>query len=51
LRLTYVYSTGQAAASAMWQAYKPDASKVGIDINLVGQTFDSIKARSGMTRN
>ena len=26
----------------MWQTYKSDASKAGIDINLVGQTFNTI---------
>ena len=42
LKLTYVYSTGVAATTAMWQTYKSDASKAGIDINLVGQTFNTI---------
>jgi peptide/nickel transport system substrate-binding protein len=42
LKLTFVYSTGQAAVTAMWQTYKSDASKAGIDINLVGQTFNTI---------
>jgi peptide/nickel transport system substrate-binding protein len=42
LKLTYTYSTGQAAVTAMWQAYKSDASRAGIDINLVGQTFNTI---------
>jgi peptide/nickel transport system substrate-binding protein len=42
LRLTYLYSTGQAAVTAMWQTYKSDASQAGIDINLVGETFNSI---------
>jgi peptide/nickel transport system substrate-binding protein len=46
LKLTYVYSTGVAAATAMWQAIKSDASQVGIDINLVGQTFNSIIGES-----
>ncbi len=42
LKLTFVYSTGQAAVTAMWQTFKSDASKAGIDINLVGQTFNTI---------
>jgi len=42
LKLTYLYSTGQAAVTAMWQTYKSDASKAGIDINLVGESFNSI---------
>ena len=46
LKLTYLYETGVAAAAATWQAYKSDASKVGIDINLVGQTFNTIIGES-----
>ena len=42
LKLTYVYSTGIAAATATWQAIKSDASSVGIDVNLVGQSFNTI---------
>ena len=42
LKITYVYSTGVAATTAMWQTYKSDASKAGIDINIVGQTFNTI---------
>ncbi len=42
LKLTFIYSTGQAATAEMWQTYKSDASKAGIDINLVGQTFNTI---------
>jgi peptide/nickel transport system substrate-binding protein len=42
LKLTYLYSTGQAAVTAMWQTYKSDASQAGIDVNLVGETFNSI---------
>jgi peptide/nickel transport system substrate-binding protein len=45
-KFTYVYSTGRAAAAAMWQTYKSDASQAGIDINLVGQTFTSIIGES-----
>ena len=42
LALTFVYSTGVAATTAMWQTYKSDASQAGIDINLVGQSFNTI---------
>ena len=30
----------------MWQVYKSDASKAGIDINLVGQSFNTIVGES-----
>ena len=30
------------SATAEWQTYKSDASKAGIDISLVGQTFNTI---------
>jgi peptide/nickel transport system substrate-binding protein len=43
---TYVYATGQASVTAQWQAYKSDASKAGIDITLVGQTFNTIIGES-----
>jgi peptide/nickel transport system substrate-binding protein len=46
LKLTYIYSTGNAAAAATWQAYKSDASTVGIDINIVGQSFNTIIGQS-----
>ncbi len=46
LKLTFVYSTGVAAATATWQAIKSDASKAGIDINLVGQSFNTIIGES-----
>jgi peptide/nickel transport system substrate-binding protein len=42
LKLTYVYSTGVASTTAMWQTYKSDASKAGININILGQTFNTI---------
>ena len=42
LALTFVYSTGVAATTAMWQTYKSDASQAGIDVNRVGQTFNTI---------
>ena len=46
LKLTYVYATGIAAQAETWQAYKSDASKVGIDINIVGQSFNTIVGES-----
>jgi peptide/nickel transport system substrate-binding protein len=45
-KFTFVYATGQAAVTAQWQAYKSDASQAGIDINLVGQTFNTIIGES-----
>ena len=42
LQLTVDYSTGVAASTATYQAYKSDASKAGIAINLVGQSFNTI---------
>ena len=35
-----------AATTATWQTYKSDASQAGIDINLVGQTFNTIIGES-----
>ena len=46
LKMTFVYSTGVAAATSMWQAIKSDASKAGIGINLVGQSFNTIIGES-----
>ena len=45
-KFTFNYSTGVAAATAMWQAIKSDASKAGITINLVGQSFNTIIGES-----
>jgi peptide/nickel transport system substrate-binding protein len=45
-KFTFVYSTGVAATTAMWQAIKSDASRAGIDINLVGQSFNTIIGES-----
>jgi peptide/nickel transport system substrate-binding protein len=39
---TLDYSTGQAAFTAEASIYKSDASKAGINVNVVGQTFDTI---------
>jgi peptide/nickel transport system substrate-binding protein len=46
MKMTFVYSTGQAAVTAMWETYKSDASQAGIDVVLQGQTFNSIIAES-----
>ena len=46
LKMTFVYSTGQAAVTAMWETYKSDASQAGIDVVLQGQTFNSIIGES-----
>ena len=46
LKFTFNYSTGIAAATATWQAIKSDASKAGIAINLVGQSFNTIIGES-----
>jgi peptide/nickel transport system substrate-binding protein len=46
LKLTFTYSTGNAAATAMWQAIKSEESSVGIDVTLVGQSFDTIIGES-----
>jgi peptide/nickel transport system substrate-binding protein len=46
LALTYDYATGVAATTAQWQTYKSDASQAGIDITLVGESFNSIIGQS-----
>jgi peptide/nickel transport system substrate-binding protein len=46
LKLTYIYATGIAAQAATWQAYKSDASQIGIDINIVGESFNTIIGQS-----
>jgi peptide/nickel transport system substrate-binding protein len=46
LKLTFIYSTGTAAVTAMWQTIKSDASKAGIDLNIVGQSFNTIIGES-----
>ena len=42
LKFTLDYSTGQAEFTAMAAIYKSDASQAGIDVNIVGQTFNTI---------
>jgi peptide/nickel transport system substrate-binding protein len=46
LKLTFIYATGIAAATATYQAIKSEESSVGIDVTLVGQTFNSIIGES-----
>jgi peptide/nickel transport system substrate-binding protein len=46
MKFTFLYQTGIAAATATWQAIKSDASKIGIDINLQGESFDTIIGQS-----
>ncbi len=45
-KFTFIYATGQASSTAAAEAYKSDASKAGIDINLVGETFNTIIGQS-----
>jgi peptide/nickel transport system substrate-binding protein len=45
-KFTYVYSSGSSSTTAQWQTYKSDASKAGISINLVSQTFNTIIGES-----
>jgi peptide/nickel transport system substrate-binding protein len=46
LKMTFVYSTGVAAATATYQAIKSEEASVGIDVTLVGQSFDTIIGES-----
>ncbi len=46
LKLTIEYSTGVASVTAAWQIYKSDASEAGIDITLVGKSFNTIIGES-----
>ena len=45
-KFTFNYATGNASVTAQWETYKSDASKAGIGINLVGQTFNTIIGES-----
>jgi peptide/nickel transport system substrate-binding protein len=42
LKFTLDYATGQAATDQEVAIYKSDASKAGIDITIVGKTFDTV---------
>jgi peptide/nickel transport system substrate-binding protein len=46
LALTYVYASGQTTTTELWQAIKSDASKVGIDLTVQAQSFDTIVGES-----
>jgi peptide/nickel transport system substrate-binding protein len=46
LKLTFVYSTGVAAATATYQAIKSEESSVGIDVTLIGESFNTIIGES-----
>jgi peptide/nickel transport system substrate-binding protein len=46
LKMTFIYSTGVAAATATYQTIKSEESSVGIDVTLVGQSFDTIIGES-----
>jgi peptide/nickel transport system substrate-binding protein len=46
LKFTFLYSTGIAAATATYEAIKSEESQIGIDVTLVGQSFDSIIGES-----
>jgi peptide/nickel transport system substrate-binding protein len=41
-KFTLDYSTGEAAFTDEAAIYKSDASKAGIDVNIVGQTFNTV---------
>ena len=46
LKLTLDYATGVAAATATYQAIKSEESSVGIDVTLVGESFNTIIGQS-----
>ena len=46
MKLTYIYATGVAAQRRRGRPTSPMPSKVGIDINIVGQSFNSIIGES-----
>ena len=46
LKMTFVYSTGVAAATATYQTIKSEEAQVGIDVTLVGESFNSIIGQS-----
>jgi peptide/nickel transport system substrate-binding protein len=46
LKLTFDYATGIAAATATYETIKSEESQVGIDVTLVGQSFDTIIGES-----
>ena len=46
LKFTFIYSTGIAAATATYETIKSEESQIGVDVTLVGQSFDSIIGES-----
>jgi peptide/nickel transport system substrate-binding protein len=46
LKFTFLYATGIAAATATYETIKSEESQVGIDVTLVGQSFDTIIGQS-----
>jgi peptide/nickel transport system substrate-binding protein len=46
LKLTFDYATGIAAATATYETIKSEESQVGIDVTLIGQSFNSIIGES-----
>src|SRR6202044_2708314 len=44
--VTFIFSPGGAAATATYQTIKSEESSVGIDVTLVGQSFDTIIGES-----
>jgi peptide/nickel transport system substrate-binding protein len=46
LKMTFDYATGNAAGTATYQTIKSEESAVGIDVTLVGQSFDTIIGES-----
>jgi peptide/nickel transport system substrate-binding protein len=47
MKFTIDYSTGSAAFTSMMEAYKSDASQAGVDISVVGQSFNTIVGEGG----
>jgi peptide/nickel transport system substrate-binding protein len=46
LKLTFNYATGIAAATASYETIKSEESQVGIDVTLIGQSFNTIIGQS-----
>jgi peptide/nickel transport system substrate-binding protein len=46
LKMTFLYSTGIAAATSTYETIKSEESQIGIDVTLVGQSFDTIIGQS-----
>jgi peptide/nickel transport system substrate-binding protein len=46
LKLTFNYATGIAAATATYETIKSEESQVGIDVTLIGQSFNTIIGQS-----